>query len=214
MAHSADAPRSSGKAHLEVVDDQRGARLPDVGVASILIVTDPKTVGGALITRWLAGERPITTRLTDMTTVVAYRLAPNVAERSPDYHNLNITFENGLTLAGYRILADAAANQIRVDLHWRFAGLPPAKPPTIFAHLIAADGHQIPGRDREAYDPVDWRANELDLAEIDLPLPVDAGTYVVEVGLYDFPSLKRFQIASPGSGASSDSIRLESIEIP
>ncbi|HLZ10847.1 MAG TPA: hypothetical protein VKT80_19845, partial [Chloroflexota bacterium] len=196
-----------------IFDDRRGARLPDVGMGSIVILSDPTSVGGVLITRWLAGEQPVTWRLTDSSTVVIYRLEPHVAESSPDFHALDVRFENGLTLAGYRIQEDSQARQIRVDLHWVFTGLPPARPPTIFAHLIAPDGNQQAGLDRPAYDPVDWRANELDLVEVDVPRPSAADTYLVEIGLYDFPDLKRFRIANPGPSGSVDSVKLEAIEI-
>jgi 4-amino-4-deoxy-L-arabinose transferase-like glycosyltransferase len=196
-----------------IFDDRRGVRLPDVGTPSVLIISDSTSSGGALATRWFAGEHPVTTQLTETTAVVTYLLAPTVAESSPDYHALNLAFDNGMTLVGYRILPDSGARLVRVDLHWRFAGLPPAKPPNVFAHLIAADGQQVPGRDGPAYDPKDWRTNELDLVEIDFAWPPAPGTYSVEVGLYDFPSLKRFQVANPGPGEPADSVRLEPILI-
>lgn len=196
-----------------IFDDRRGLRLPSSDRASVLAISDQTTAAGTLATRWLDAERISTIRLTDWSTVTLYRLAPGAAETAPGYHSMNAAFDVGMTLTGYRIVSDPERREILVDLHWTFAGLPPAKPPTVFNHLLDPRGETVSHVDGLAYDPIDWRAGELALDEFAMPWPTAPGPYRLEVGLYDYPSMQRFRLLRPADGAPADSLDLGPVDL-
>lgn len=196
-----------------IFDDRRGLRLPSSDHASVLAISDQTTSAGTLAARWLDAERVSTIRLTDWSTVTLYRLAPGVAEAAPGFHPMNAAFDVGMTLTGYRIASDPERREIRIDLHWRFDGTSPPKPPTVFNHLLDPRGETVAHVDGLAYDPTDWRAGELALIEFDMPWPTAPGPYRLEVGLYDYPSMKRFQLLRPAAGAPADSLDLGPVDL-
>lgn len=196
-----------------IFDGRHGLRLPDSAQGSVLVISDPTSTAARLAARWLGAGRAKTMTLARGNVVALYHLAPGVREANPEYHVLNQAFANGMTLDGYRIQSDPAQRVLRVDLHWRFAGLPPSKPPTVFNHLVGPTGETVSAKDGLAYDPTDWRPGEIGLDEFDLPWPTMPGPYHLQVGLYDYPSMQRFRLLDPATGQPDDLIDIGPISL-
>lgn len=214
-AHDPLAPTLGylGDGRWRIFDDRLGLRLPASDRVSVLVIDDPTSTAGKLAGRLLGAERATTLTLADHSRVTLYRLAPEIAEAAPGYRALDVAFENGMTLSGYRVARDPAGQKLLIDLHWRFAGLPPAKSPTVFNHLVDQRGETVAGVDGLAYDPTDWRPGEVGLDEFDLSWPTAPGPYRLQVGLYDYPSMQRFRILRPADGAPVDSVDLGTVNL-
>ncbi|HVC32309.1 MAG TPA: glycosyltransferase family 39 protein [Chloroflexota bacterium] len=209
-AHDSLAPTLDylGDGRWRIFDDQHGLRLPSSDHVSALGFSEPASLGGRLAARWFGAERAKTLTLTTWSQVALYRLAPGDVEADPGYHVLDVAFDNGMTLTGYRLASDSARQRLLIDLHWRFTGVPAARPPTVFNHLVGPRGETVAGIDGLAYDPADWRAGETGLDEFDLAWPSAPGPYHLQVGLYDYPSMRRYDVVSPAAGDAVDSIDL------
>lgn len=209
-SHDSLAPALTylGDGSWRIFDDRHGLRLPGTTRSAVLVISDHTSPAARLAGRWLAAERAATLDLTGWSTVRLYRLPPGLVERSPDYHVLDVPFDNGMVLTGFRLANDPAQRKLRIDLHWQFVGVPATKPPTVFNHLLDASGDTVSGRDGLAYDPVDWRPGEICLDEFDLAWPTAPGPYRLQVGLYDYPSMRRYHLLRPAPGAPVDSFDL------
>ncbi|MGH2458235.1 MAG: hypothetical protein ACRDIY_05140 [Chloroflexota bacterium] len=197
----------------QIFDDRQGLRLPNADRASILAIDDPTSAAGQLAGRWLESEQVASLTLTLRTTVSLYRVGPGGAETAPGYRALDARFANGLTLGGFRVASDPVARKVRVDLHWRFDGLPPTKSPTVFNHLVGPGGETVSGTDGLAFQAPGWRDGEVFLDEFDLGWPTAPGPYRLQVGLYDYPSMRRFPLLRPAGGAPSDWIDLGPVSL-
>jgi hypothetical protein len=195
-------------------DDRRGLCLPAAPRPAILAITDPHTTAGQLANRWLSDDYLTDVPLDSLTQAALFRIRPGVVESAADFHSLEVAFEDGMILSGYRLAIDQANRRLLVDLHWRLGPNPSAKPPTVFNHLVDARGVNAAGADGLAYDGPVWNAGDTCIDEFAIPWPVQPGMYRLEVGLYDYPSMRRFRIVRPIPGAPSDSLDLGTVVLP
>jgi hypothetical protein len=119
------------------------------------------------------------------------------------------TFGGQIALLGYDLPVTAvqAGGQIAITLNWR-ALQTPARNYTVFVHLLNAGG-QIAAQDDSpprhgAVPTLGWLPQEVvsDQHVIDLPAPLPAGAYHLELGWYDAATNQRLTLGPP-SGASS-----------
>ncbi len=82
-------------------------------------------------------------------------------------------------------------------MHWQL-GQKPQRQYTIFAHLLAADGHVVAGFDANEYPTSFWReeGGERLLSYMRLPTGADLppGEYQLEIGVYNQPTGERLMI--------------------
>jgi hypothetical protein len=194
--------------HWRIYDDRDGLLVPMSDRPSVVAIADPSSHAGSLAARWLGAGRLATLQPTYWSSVAIYRVRPGGAEEDAGYHALSVTFDDGMTLAGYRVASDPAQRQLLIDLHWRADRTPSPKPPTVFNHLLGPSGDTVARVDGLAYDRVDWNVGDVLLDEFVMPWPAAAGPYQLEVGLYDYPSIHRFQIIAPAPGTSADAVVL------
>jgi hypothetical protein len=105
-----------------------------------------------------------------------------VAPLLPD--TLGLRAADGLRLERLGVERRLTPGQpLSVGVEWAWPGEERDRPPaTLFAHLLAADGHQVAGSDRPlapgAGDAVEW-------LRLDPPGSLDLGRYSLELGVYD-----------------------------
>jgi hypothetical protein len=132
--------------------------------------------------------------------------AGSLAARQP----LEVVFENGLALTGYRVVDDAprAGQPLHLTLYWTTHGLVDGAY-TVFVHLVAADGFEVGNADgppaRGQRPTNTWAAGEdiIDPHPFTLDPGLPPGDYWLEVGLYD-----------PATGARLNSSHGDVVRLP
>jgi Dolichyl-phosphate-mannose-protein mannosyltransferase len=195
-----------------VFNDLAGLRLGVTAGSAVLAISDPTSPGGNLAARWFGDGKLATLSLTDWQTVTVFRVGPNGSELAPDFRSDEVAFDDGLVLVGHRVASDPAQRQVRIDLHWRVDRLP-ATPPTVFTHVLDATRQIVTQKDGLANAPADWRVGDVIVDEFGLPWPKVPGPYQLEIGLYDYPSLKRVALSSPAPGTATDSLDLGPVSL-
>jgi uncharacterized membrane protein len=109
----------------------------------------------------------------------------------------NITFGPAIRLTGFWIGEAEAGAELPVLLRWE-ADEPPHKDFTVFIHLLDADGRRVAQSDAfptwlTPQPTTAWPLNQpvLDGHRIPLPPGLPAGSYTLQVGLYDAHTLER-----------------------
>ncbi|HJW83301.1 MAG TPA: glycosyltransferase family 39 protein [Anaerolineae bacterium] len=121
---------------------------------------------------------------------------------APKIHRLEVKFEQGITLIGYRLAADRLrpGESIRLVLYWQSDAPIPADY-TVFTHLLDPAGFLRGQQDNapvgNTYPTSSWSAGQMIVDGYDITLPADAppGAYSVEVGLYDWRTQVRLRTA-------------------
>jgi hypothetical protein len=124
--------------------------------------------------------------------------------RAPDVqYPLEATFAGEIKLLGYT-LAPEDEGRLRLDLVWQ-ALATPADDYTVFVHVLNRDGtcclwQQDVMPRQGAYPTSRWLADEVvvDRYFIELADNVEAGEYLLEVGLYRAQTGRRLKITMPG----------------
>jgi 4-amino-4-deoxy-L-arabinose transferase-like glycosyltransferase len=196
-----------------VFDDRTGLAFPSDSRSAVLAITDPSSPAGRLADRWFGPQRLTTLDPTTWSHVAVYRADAGGAEAAPGYHAMEVPFDDGLVLTGYRVIADRATRRLLIGLHWRADRPPAVKPPTVFNHLLDPRGETVGQIDGLAYERLDWQAGEVRIDEFAMAWPLAAGPYRLEVGLYDYPSMRRYQVVAPGSGAARDAVELGTLRL-
>ncbi len=195
---------------LRSFDDRVGLLLPPEGPGATVIATDLTTVGTALLER-LNGRAPVEVfALNDRRKVAIYRLSGDSSSRIGNLRPLDVRFENGILLTDYRVQTDQARRSIVVAVRWQLDGPAPSKTPTVFTHIVDAEGRTVAQFDGTAYADLGWHQGEACLSEYVLPWPTTPGPFHVEIGLYDFPSLRRFLVTPVTAGSPIDVVNLDS----
>lgn len=132
-----------------------------------------------------------------------------------------VTLANGVTFLGHdldgRNGVYRAGEPIHLTLYWR-AEAPPRQAWTVFTHVLGAHDEVIAGYDnppcRRTCPTPTWRAGEVISDEYWLRLPVDlaAGSYRLEIGLYDAATGVRLPLLQP-SPDEGDRILLAPITV-
>ena len=104
---------------------------------------------------------------------------------------------------------DASRQRLLIDQRWRLSENVPAKPPTVFNHVLDARGNQVTQLDGVAYAPGSWQGDDEFIAEFSLEAPKVPGPYTLQMGLYDYPSMQRFALVQPPPGATRDALNLD-----
>lgn len=122
---------------------------------------------------------------------------PPTATELQAVRQANIHFGDEITLLGYAGIGDAlSGGSLPLTLYWR-ALAKPTRDYTVFMHLLDTDGKivaQIDAQPRGGMYPTSiWDAGEIIRDEYALQLPADLapGSYRIELGLYEYPSLTR-----------------------
>src|SRR5262249_19050651 len=113
-------------------------------------------------------------------------------------------WQDGITLRGFSLppAPYQPGDSVPVTLDWQ-AQAAPARPYTLFVHIVGADGAVRGQQDREpSRAPTDqWRAGDrlIDVYGPALSLETPPGRYQVVIGWYSYPSLARLSRAeAPG----------------
>ena len=138
---------------------------------------------------------------------------------------LQVYFQNGWQCYGYSLrLGPAGSGQaLTLVTYWRVGPgyVPPAPRPVdvlsgtplpfkFFSHLLRPDGSLLAGDDRLDLDPATLRPGDsfVQVFVIAVPASLAAGSYPVQVGLYDSASGARLPLASGGDGLILQSLQL------
>jgi|GEM_PF-6686086 len=182
--------------------------IPGADQPALLILVDDSSPAEQLVSRAFGPAQPQRVNLPGGPEFLVYRFANGKVDGTSAFRNVGAQFSDGLTLIGYRVTTDTANRQLHVDLRWRFGKAVPGKPPTVFNHVLDPKGVTVAQRDGIAYSPGDWRAGEEFIAEFLLNEPTTPGPYTLQVGLYDYPSMRRFGLIQPPAGAPTDALNL------
>ncbi len=117
-------------------------------------------------------------------------------------HAANVTFGDAIVLRKYSLNASALrpGDLLTLTLFWQ-GKAHIDRDYTVFVHLLNAQGNvcaQIDTMPRAgAYPTSVWNAGELVRDDYTLPLPADLapGEYSIELGIYEYPSLARLDVA-------------------
>ncbi len=129
----------------------------------------------------------------------------------------DVKLGNAIELLGYRILTPApvhTGDSLKLVLYWQCLA-PVAQEYTAFVHLLDPNGSlraQIDSRPRAGTYPTSiWEPNEIIPDPYSLTIPPDAapGSYHLEIGMYQWPSLARLPVTGGTSGSPADHLILE-----
>lgn len=141
-------------------------------------------------------------------TLLVYHLRNGLPDSQAGYRATDAVFDNGMALVGYRVVPATSRRVLRIDLIWGFAGPVSGKPPTVFNHLLNAPGEKVAQVDGLARGVRDWQSGDACFDEFSLSRPTAPGPYLLQVGLYDYPSMQRFHLSRVPPGAPDDAVRL------
>ncbi len=116
----------------------------------------------------------------------------------PKIQHLDIRFEQGITLVGYRLEAGTRrpGETIRLVLYWQTEARIPMDY-TVFTHILDVGGVSRAQQDNApvggTYPTSQWAVGPIVVDSYDVSLPPDlaAGPYTIEVGLYNWMTLNR-----------------------
>ncbi len=124
-------------------------------------------------------------------------------------------FGSSVLLKRYSILTPVASggDSLRLALYWQAAEKMNSDY-TVFLHLVDRSGRlhaQVDKPPRSgAYPTSIWDPDQIIQDEYDLPLPkgIPPGEYSLEVGMYEYPSLKRLEVTNPQGNPLGDHLVL------
>ena len=147
-------------------------------------------------------------------------------DRAADAVPLDQDFEDGVQLAGYDLSAErlAAGETLYLTLYWR-AREPVSRRYKVFTHLLgevynAESGGFVWGQ--QDNEPVNgarptstWRSGEVieDVYALQVDPRAPAGSYAIEVGMYDPATLLRLAILDSAGQATGDHVVLATVRI-
>ncbi len=199
---------------LQAEEEQQLSRALD-GRVWLLAPRVPPADVNAYAEQWLSGRGFIfAQQWFDETRVAGF--APDglpARELALDYE-----FAGGIRLEGIRLYDEPAVTGglLRVETRWRAANTPPVNY-TIFLHLLTPDGISVAGLDgppANGYRPfTGWQPDEVVTDRRALVVPVEgvAGTYALEIGLYDGATGERLPVNI--DGGAQDRVLVEHLNI-
>ncbi len=125
---------------------------------------------------------------------------------------------DGIQLAAFTIPPRhfRPGDPVPITLEWQVYR-PPHQSYVLFIHLVGPDGVIRGQRDRipSGASTADWSpgGRYLDLFDPVLSPDTPAGRYRVTLGWYEYPSLRRLPLASPGGAAARDYVTLGEIDV-
>ncbi len=139
-------------------------------------------------------------------------LAPNAAEFANLTH-ADLVFDQAFALLGYAVPATIHPGEpLRVTIVWQCRAAAP-RDYTVFVHLLNAANQIVAQRDsapRDGTYPTSiWATGETipDAYTLELARDLPPGEYRIEIGMYEFPSLRRLPITR-ASQAIGDHVEL------
>lgn len=176
----------------QFVIDRQTVRLPD-----------DLPAGAYRLALHLVGEGEETLYAVDL-GLLRTEATERVFARPPVTNLVEASFGQEITLVGYDLDSDPAANSYTLTLVWQ-AQARPSHAYTVFVHLLYADGTccvwQQDVMPRQNSYPTDrWLADEVvsDVYQIDLPADLPVGEYPLEVGLYLAETGQRLAVTQSG----------------
>jgi hypothetical protein len=143
---------------------------------------------------------------------IKVELPPPTTHELDTVTRLNLKVGDSITLLGYWLPSQSPIHpgeSLQVDLYWQSIATPP-RDFTAFVHLLDASGvlrAQSDSAPRNGTYPTSiWAPGEIipDPRTITLPADAPLGTYRVEVGMYEWPSLQRLPIMDAANRAQGD----------
>ncbi len=138
--------------------------------------------------------------------------------RSPRLSN----FDDKIVLLGADLEPESVApgGTLRVTLYWQ-ARVEMDVPYTVFVHLLGSDGQVVAGHDGQPADgarpTTGWVPGEYiaDSHEVAIPADLPAGSYIVEVGLYDAeaPNYPRLSILDEKGQGETDRVIFGPVQV-
>ena len=202
----------NGAVAIPAIHAALGAALPSSGLVDMILVSQEATsversVRIVFEERLYRLYRPGRAGPETFGTLERYQyvVGPEDAVLEP----IGAVFENGVELVAAGILDDAQPGEpLRLALDWRVME-PADDSVVVFAHLVYGGGQLVAQRDAvpgNGLFPVeDWEPGELvrDQFALLLPPELPAGTYEVQVGIYNPTSGQRYIVAGPEGGIMS-----------
>lgn len=154
----------------------------------------------------------------DVLELASIKVAPTspTDEELSTSTRVNAGLGDSLILLGYRLAQDSPVTpgaDLKLTLYWKCLA-PVNKDYTVFVHLLDPSGNLRFQRDNAPrngkYPTSLWSAGEIVADSYELTIPAEAapGSYQLEVGLYEWPSLKRLSVSGGDQGAESDHVNL------
>jgi len=134
--------------------------------------------------------------------------------------NRKETFAAALRLLGYRVSSDVIrpGDSFTVSLFWKVLEHSTADY-TVFIHLLDAKGELITQFDRPAGGTTTptstWQVGQVlrDTYPLSIPRDTPAGSYVIRMGMYLWPSMERLPVSIEGEVMENDFVDLGTIQI-
>jgi hypothetical protein len=207
-SHDDLAPALSylGDGKVRTFDDRIGLLLPAGTRAAAAVEADPTTAAGRLL-RGLDLDPLESIRLPWDGSELIYPLLHGGGRPVEGFTSLAATFDDGIALSSYRVLATARPGVI-VDVVFELKGSAPVGIPNEFSHLLDRNGNTVAQFDGPAYPDLHWRVGDSSLDEYVLPPPEAPGPYKLEFGLYDYPSMRRHPVTGPFVNRFGDALVL------
>ena len=161
-----------------------------------------------------------TARFEDGSTAFeVYDLAPPGAALVPSQPITgSIDFGHSLELVGADVKPSVkAGNALGVTLYWRVLKDTGGQqlPLSLFVHVLNEQGEFAAGRDLLAFPTAGWRAGDVWIQQIDVPLPPDLkpGSYQLEIGVYSQADGSRWHVFDAQGKDVGDRWILSKIEV-
>jgi hypothetical protein len=128
-----------------------------------------------------------------------------------------ISFANGTVFLAYGMSETVfCGDTLDVWLAWWVRSPPPAGSDYhFFAHLLDKDGGLRSQHDVAGFPTDSWRAGDLVLSRLPIPVPADLspGRYPVWVGLYTYPDVVNVSLLDVAGNLAGDRVRLGEVEV-
>ena len=110
-------------------------------------------------------------------------------------NEVNVNFDNLITLHGYEVGRGTAGESLIMDLLWRVDEVPDASY-IPFVHLEDAWGHRWSQAEPFAYPTEQWTAGDQILQRVELPVPegTPPGSYFVRLGMFNPESFAQLSV--------------------
>lgn len=160
-------------------------------------------------------DRPITVYRVDSDSLLGkWEVAFSQQLIGPADAHLPVSFGGKVELLGYKLLAQSTepGGVVRLITVWRANQA--TDDAAIFAHVVGPNGRPIAQDDRLDVPSTYWEAGDLflQLHEIIFSDDVEAGDYMLAIGVYTKENLERFLVSAEGQ-VLGDNLQLSAIEV-
>jgi hypothetical protein len=139
----------------------------------------------------------------------------HLAGQSPNINlanEVNVNFDNLITLRGYEVGRGTAGESLIIDLHWRIEEVPDASY-IQFVHFEDAWGHRWSQAEPFAYATEQWTAGDQIVQRIEMPIPegTPPGSYFARLGMFNPESFEQLSVLDSAGRYAGNAWTIENI---